>query len=70
MDPTRLGECLRVFKNNDPQVYDKFMLLLDAYATDIVLAVTEAPQTDILVAQGRAQMALKFLRIAKELPTQ
>ncbi len=69
IDPKRLSECMRFFKNADPRVYEKFIQALDAYVTEITVAVTESPTDDILVAKGRAQQARKFFQLFTELPT-
>jgi hypothetical protein len=59
---------MRFFKNADPRVYDKFIRALDQYVTAAVIATTEAPVTEIMNAQGRAQMARKFFQLFTELP--
>jgi hypothetical protein len=69
MTPEQLmSQHMRVFKNAEPEHYEKFIRALDQYVTDVTVAVTEAPPTDILVAQGRAQFARKFMKICYELP--
>ena len=63
-----LSLCMRFFKNADPRVYERFIRTLDAYVQEVTVAVTEAPVTEIMNAQGRAQMARKFLQLFTELP--
>lgn len=69
-DPKVLSQCMLFFKNADPRVYEKFIRVLDAYVTDVTVAVTEAPTDEILVAKGRAQQARKLFQLFTELPTQ
>lgn len=68
VDPKLLSQYARIFKNQDPRVYEKFIRVLDAYVTEITVAVTEADTSDILVAKGRAQQARKFFQLWTELP--
>lgn len=67
-NPLLLSECMRKFKNQDPKVYEQFLRVLDQYVTELTVAVTEAPTSDILVAQGRAQQARKFFQLFTEIP--
>lgn len=56
----------------DPKAYQSFLEVLDAYATEITVAVTEAPAAEILNMQGRAKQTLvilHLLRTPKPLPT-
>lgn len=69
VDPKQLSHCFLYFKNADPRLYEKFIRILDAYVTEITVAVTEAPTDEILVAKGRAQQARKFFQLFTELPT-
>ena len=45
----------------DPQAWESFVQCFDAYATEVTVAVTNAPQDQILNAQGRAQAYLHLL---------
>lgn len=57
----------------DPKAYQSFLEVLDAYATEITVAVTDAPAQDILNMQGRAKQTLvllHLLRHPKPLPPQ
>jgi len=67
-DLKKFGEIALRWKNSDPDLYKQFLLLLDAYAFDVTLAVTEASSAEILQAQGRAQQARKFLQLFSEPP--
>jgi hypothetical protein len=58
---------MALLKNADPRVADKILRHLEAYVTDLTIAVTDAPPDCILVAQGRAQQARKFLLLFTEL---
>lgn len=66
VDETKFGEFATKFRNHDPAVYEQFLRLLDAYVAEVTVAVTQASSADILVFQGRAQQAQKFLRVLSE----
>lgn len=66
MDPKLISEIAGLWKNSDPALYEKFLRVLDAYVTVTVTAVTEAPSSEILQAQGRAQQARKFFQLFVE----
>lgn len=69
--PTNTTEISKRFKllcNNDPRVYEQLIRLVDQRVEEITVAVTEAAPDQILVAQGRAQEARKFLRLMIEFP--
>jgi hypothetical protein len=68
VDARDLSVCMRFFKNADPRVYERFIRTLDAYVQEVTVAVTEAPVTEIMNAQGRAQQARKFFQLFTELP--
>lgn len=53
-------------RNADRQVFDAFVDELAKFVDQHVTAVTEADQSDILVKQGRAQMARSLLKILRE----
>lgn len=54
------------WRNQNPQLYDEFLKRLDRCVFDVTVAVTEAPSDQILQAQGRAQMARKFMQVFAE----
>lgn len=60
---------IRTLKNADPHTFDRLLKALGEYATEVTVAVTEAPTENILVAQGRAQMARKLFQLFSELPS-
>jgi hypothetical protein len=62
-----LSECMARFKNHDPPLYEKFIRALDAYVSEVTLAVLDAPPETVMQAQGRAQTAHKFYRLFTEL---
>jgi hypothetical protein len=66
IDPRKFSEIASRWKSADPHLYQQFLTLLEQYAFDVTLAVTEAPSTEILQAQGRAQQARKFLLMFSE----
>lgn len=54
------------WRNYDPRLYEKFLRTLDKCVFDVTVAVTEAPNDQILQAQGRAQQARKFMQVFVE----
>lgn len=65
-DQSKFGEFALRFKNHDPVTYEQFLRLLDAYTHEITVAVTQAASHEILVLQGRAQQAIKFMQLMSE----
>lgn len=61
-----LRRCALFMRNADPRAYEAFVAELRTYVTSLTVAVTEAPQENILNAQGRAQMARQLLLIFNE----
>ncbi|HEY5409787.1 MAG TPA: hypothetical protein VIJ94_03565 [Caulobacteraceae bacterium] len=53
-------------KNANPQAWDAFVECMDVYAAEVTLAMTAAPQNEILNYQGRAQQCLALLRMFRE----
>ena len=53
-------------RNADPEGFERFVEAFDAYASEITVAVTEAPQDQVLNMQGRARQCLAFLRLFRE----
>ncbi len=66
-DPKVLSECMLLFRNADPRLYDKFIGVLATYVTDLTEAVVEAPVDRVLIAQGQAKTARKFYQLFTEL---
>lgn len=66
VDMKKLTNVIGLLKNADPVAYEQFLRLLDQWTFDITVAVTQAPSTDILQAQGRAQQAIAFTRVFTE----
>lgn len=66
IDTRVISEIAGLFKNADPRLYEKFIRILDQYTTEVTVAVTEAPASEILQAQGRAQQARKFFQLFAE----
>ena len=60
------NEFAHWLKNTDPRVYDAFIHNLNQYVSDVTVAVTDAPASEILQAQGRAQQARKFYQLFSE----
>lgn len=50
-------------RNADPAAYGSFLEAFDAYATEITVAVTQAPASEILNLQGRAAQTLALLDV-------
>lgn len=63
MDFTALKVIAEKWKNYDPRLYEQFLRTLDQSVFAVTVAVTEAPNDQILQAQGRAQMARKFMQV-------
>lgn len=66
VDLKQLGQVASTWKNFDPKLYETFLRLLDQWTFEITVAVTEAPSTEVLQAQGRAQQARKTLQVFSE----
>lgn len=59
--------ALFALRNNcDTDVWDRAVKALETFSDEFTVAVTEAPSEQILVAQGRAQMARKVLMMFRE----
>lgn len=67
VDLRQISDIAGLWKNMDPRLYEKFLRLLDAWTTQVTVAVTEAPSSEILQAQGRAQQARKMLQLFVEI---
>lgn len=55
-----------LYKNMDPKIYEQFLRHFDAWTFDVTVAVTEAPPTEILTLQGRAQQMRKVMQVFDE----
>jgi len=53
-------------RNADPEGFEQFVETFAAYTNEITVAVTEAPQDQVLNMQGRARQCLAFLRLFRE----
>jgi len=53
-------------RNADPEGFEQFVETFAAYTNEITVAVTDAPQDQILNMQGRAKQCLAFLRLFRE----
>jgi hypothetical protein len=53
-------------KNANPKAWDAFVECMDVYTTEVTIALTAAPATEILNMQGRSQQCLALLRIFRE----
>lgn len=53
-------------RNADPESWERFIAAFDAYAGELTVAVTDAPQDQILHMQGRAKQCLALLRLFRE----
>ena len=49
-----------------PREYEAFVAAFDAWATEVTVAVTTAPQHEVLQQQGRAQAYLHLLKMFKD----
>jgi hypothetical protein len=68
VDQKEISRRFRLFCNIDPKMYEQLVRFVDARVDELTVAVTEAPPDQILIAQGRAQEARKFLRLMIEFP--
>ena len=68
VDVREISRRFHLFSNHDPREYEKLLRLMDQWVDELTVAVTEAPADQILVAQGRAQIARKFLKTMIEFP--
>ena len=66
MDVKNLSDYFARIKNLDPRLYEQFIRSLDQYVTELTVAVTTAPASEVFVAQGRAQQARKFFQLFTE----
>jgi hypothetical protein len=49
-----------------PREYEGFVEAFDAYATEVTVAVTTAPQHEVLQQQGKAQAFLHLLAMFRD----
>ena len=58
-----VGDVAYWMRNTDPRIYDQFVKILEREVLQVTVAVTEAPPSEILVFQGRAQYARKIYQM-------
>lgn len=63
VDIRSITTCARFLKNADPEVYTKFIRLIEDYSHELTVAVTEVPLEQMIEARGRAQQARKFVQL-------
>lgn len=61
-----LKEFARRLRSADPENFRLFVDAFDGYALEVTVAVTEAPQDQVLNMQGRARQCRAILRILQE----
>lgn len=49
-----------------PKEWEAFVQTFDAYSTEVTVAVTDAEQHEVLVAQGKAKAFLHLLKLFRE----
>jgi hypothetical protein len=64
-----IKQHFQLLKNADPRAYDALTTLCEGYVNDLMAACVMASQDGVLVAQGRAQQGVEFLRLMTEPPT-
>lgn len=64
-----ISKRVALVRSTDPRNYEQLVRLMDQRVLEVTVAVTAAPPDQILVAQGRAQEAMKMFRIFTELPS-
>jgi len=62
-----LKQACQRLRNADREAWQIFLDTFDVYATEVTVAVTEAPSDKILNMQGRAQQVLALLRLYREI---
>lgn len=60
--PQAFRQSTKVLKNAAPEEFGVFLHNLETYADELTVAVTQAPPTEIMNAQGRAQIARALVR--------
>lgn len=68
VNTAEITRIFQLFRNIDPRMFDRLVDLVEARVMEVTVAVTEAPPDQILVAQGRAQDARKWLQLMTEFP--
>lgn len=58
-----LKQYAHQLQTSAPQEWAAFVECFDAYATEVTVAVTTAPQHEVLQQQGRAQAYLHLLKM-------
>lgn len=61
----RLKHFAFVLRNADPESYQAFLSAFEVYATEITVAVTDAPAEAILNLQGRAKQTLVLFDVLR-----
>lgn len=67
--PTPTDVCkhyARALRAAAPKEWEAFVQMFDAWSTEVTVAVTNAEQNEILVAQGKAQAFLHLLRAFRD----
>lgn len=54
--------CLSL-RNADPKLWDQFVQCFDVYTMEVLMALSAAPDTEILRMQGRAQQCRTLLNV-------
>jgi hypothetical protein len=62
-DTNKVVEAARKLRRADPQLYEEFLRLMDAWTFDVTVAVTRADSGNILQVQGRAQHAQAVMAV-------
>lgn len=64
--PAKLKQSMLFLRNAAPEEFVNFLKELESYVMEITVAVTDAPASDVLLLQGRAQQARALLRSLAE----
>jgi hypothetical protein len=63
-DPVK--QAARRLRNADPQAFADFIAAMEQWTADLLIAMTNAPDSHIFLAQGQARAARGLLRILNE----
>jgi len=66
VNPLEMKDVMLRLRNGNPEMFDRFLVLLQQYFDDLSYKVVQAPVDEVCVAQGRAQGISALLRLFKE----
>lgn len=69
-DLVAISKHFQMLRSHDPRLYDMLLSLVEDRVMEVTVAVSEAPPDQVLVAQGMAREARKWLKLMTEPPVQ